>query len=145
MKRLIIIMLVAMIPFITMAQRGKKNNSSSNKYEFMIIKGVEIHDQMTGYDGREAMQDSPSGDVISQEQMTSLLKGKNSKLMISFDAGDGDNKNDDIVKLRNNSQRMRTMATAVNMAASYGWEFVNATIVDKDIALIHYYYMQRKK
>jgi hypothetical protein len=111
----------------------------------MIIKGVEIHDQMTGYDGREAMQDSPSGDVISQEQMTSLLKGKNSKLMVSFDAGDGDNKNDDIVKLRNNSQRMRTMATAVNMAASYGWEFVNATIVDKDIALIHYYYMQRKK
>ena len=95
-------MLVAMIPFITMAQRGKKNNSSSNKYEFMIIKGVEIHDQMTGYDGREAMQDSPSGDVISQEQMTSLLKGKNSKLMVSFDAGDGDNKNDDIVKLRNN-------------------------------------------
>ena len=144
MKKLITLMLAAMIPFITMAQRGKKNNDSSNKYEFMIIKGVEIHDQMTGSDGREAIQDGrPAEDGISHEQITSLLKGKSSKLIISFDAGN--NKNDDIVKLRNNSQRMRTMATAVNMAASYGWEFVNATIVDKDIGLIHYYYMQRKK
>ena len=137
-------MLVAIIPFVTMAQkRSKKDKDSSNKYEFMIIKGVEINDQMTDIDGKEAIQDRPSGDVISQEQMNSLLKGQNSKLMISFDAGN--NKNDDIVKLRNNSQKMRTMATAVNMAASYGWGFVNATIVDKDIALIHYYYMQRKK
>jgi hypothetical protein len=143
MKRLVISMLVVMIPFITMAQRGKKNTNSSNKYEFMIIKGVELHDQMAGYDGKETDRMRESGDVISQEQMTSLLKGKSSNLMISFDAGNS--KNDDIVKLRNNSQRMRTMATAVNMAASYGWEFVNATIVDKDIALIHYYYMQRKK
>ena len=143
MKKLITIMLVAMIPFITMAQRGKKNNDSSNKYEFMIIKGVEIHDQMTASDGSEATDRRESGDVILHEQITNLLNEKSSKLMISFDAGN--NKNDDIVKLRNNSQRMRTMATAVNMAASYGWEFVNATIVDKDIALIHYYYMQRKK
>ena len=143
MKKLITIMLVAMIPFITMAQRGKKNNDSSNKYEFMIIKGVEIHDQMTGSDGSEAIRERRPEDGISHEKMTSLLKGKSYKLMISFDAGN--NKNDDIVKLRNNSQSMRTMATAVNMAASYGWEFVNATIVDKDIALIHYYYMQRKK
>ena len=34
---------------------------------------------------------------------------------------------------------------AVNMAASYGWEFVNGTVLDKDMALIHYYYMQRTK
>ena len=144
MKKLITIMLVAIVPFITMAQkRSKKDKDSSNKYEFMIIKGVEINDQMTDIDGKEAIQDRPSGDVISQEQMNSLLKGQNSKLMISFDAGN--NKNNDIVKLRNNSPKMRTMAVAVNMAASYGWGFVNATIVDKDIALIHYYYMQRKR
>jgi len=143
MKKLITIMLVAMIPFITMAQRGKKNNDSTNNYEFMIIKGVEIQDQMAGYDGRETDRRRESGDVISHENMHNLLNGKSSKLIISFDAGN--NKDDDIVKLRNNSQSMRTMATAVNMAASYGWEFVNATIVDKDIALLHYYYMQRKK
>ena len=144
MKKLITIMLVAIVPFVTMAQkRSKKDKDSSNKYEFMIIKGVEINDQMTDIDGKEAIQDRPSGDVISQEQMNSLLKGQNSKLMISFDAGN--NKNNDIVKLRNNSPKMRTMAVAVNMAASYGWEFVNATVVDKDIALIHYYYMQRTK
>ena len=137
-------MLVAIVPFVTMAQkRSKKDKDSSNKYEFMIIKGVEINDQMTDIDGKEAIQDRPSGDVISQEQMNSLLKGQNSKLMISFDAGN--NKNNDIVKLRNNSPKMRTMAVAVNMAASYGWEFVNATVVDKDIALIHYYYMERTK
>ena len=144
MKKLITIMLVAIVPFVTMAQkRSKKDKDSSNKYEFMIIKGVEINDQMTDIDGKEAMQDRPSGDVISQETMYSLLKGKNSKLMISFDSGN--NTSEDIVKLINNSPKMRTMASAVNMAASYGWEFVNATIVDKDIALIHYYYMQRKR
>ena len=137
-------MLVAIVPFVTMAQkRSKKDKDSSNKYEFMIIKGVEINDQMTDYDGKEAIQDRPSGDVISQEQMNSLLKGQNSKLMISFDSGN--NTSEDIVKLINNSPKMRTMAAAVNMAASYGWEFVNATVVDKDIALIHYYYMERTK
>ena len=144
MKKLITIMLIAIIPFVTMAQkRSKKDKDSSNKYEFMIIKGVEINDQMTDYDGKEAIQDRPSGDVISQEQITSLLRGKNSKLMISFDSGN--NTSEDIVKLINNSPKMRTMAAAVNMAASYGWEFVNATVVDKDIALIHYYYMERTK
>ncbi len=144
MKKLITIMLVAIVPFVTMAQkRSKKDKDSSNKYEFMIIKGVEINDQMTDYDGKEAIQDRPSGDVISQEQMNSLLKGQNSKLMISFDSGN--NTSEDIVKLINNSPKMRTMAAAVNMAASYGWEFVNATVVDKDIALIHYYYMERTK
>ena len=143
MKKLITIMLVAIVPFVTMAQkRSKKDKDSSNKYEFMIIKGVEINDQMTDIDGKEAIQDRPSGDVISQEQMNSLLKGK-SKVMISFDSGN--NTSEDIVKLRNNSPKMRTMAVAVNMAASYGWEFVNATVVDKDIALIHYYYMERTK
>ena len=143
MKKLITIMLVAIVPFVTMAQkRSKKDKDSSNKYEFMIIKGVEINDQMTDVDGREASERASSGDVVSYEQIHSLLKG-NSKIMISFDSGN--NKSEDIVKLINNSQRMHTMAAAVNMAASYGWEFVNATVVDKDIALIHYYYMERTK
>ena len=143
MKKLITIMLVAIVPFVTMAQkRSKKDKDSSNKYEFMIIKGVEINDQMTDIDGREASERASSGDVVSYEQMYSLLKG-NSKIMISFDSGNI--KSEDIVKLINNSPKMRTMAVAVNMAASYGWEFVNATVVDKDIALIHYYYMERTK
>ena len=143
MKKLITIMLVAIIPFVTMAQkRSKKDKDSSNKYEFMIIKGVEVYyDQIDGKE-RQAIGDRPSGDVVSQEHINSLLKG-NSKLMISFDAGD--NTSEEVVKLHNSSQRMRTMAAAVNMAASYGWKFVNATVVDKDIALIHYYYMQRTK
>ena len=144
MKKLITIMLVAIVPFVTMAQkRSKKDKDSSNKYEFMIIKGVEINDQMTDVDGREASAErASSGDVVSYEQMHILLKG-NSKVMISFDSGN--NTSEDIVKLINNSPKMRTMAAAVNMAASYGWEFVNATVVDKDIALIHYYYMERTK
>ena len=143
MKKLITIMLVAIVPFVTMAQkRSKKDKDSSNKYEFMIIKGVEINDQMTDIDGREASERASSGDVVSYEQMYSLLK-RNSKVMISFDSGN--NTSEDIVKLINNSPKMRTMASAVNMAASYGWEFVNATVVDKDIALIHYYYMERTK
>ena len=77
MKKLITIMLVAIIPFVTMAQkRSKKDKDSSNKYEFMIIKGVEINDQMTDVDGREASEYRvASGDVVSQELMHSLLKG----------------------------------------------------------------------
>ncbi|HJN64039.1 MAG TPA: hypothetical protein QGG91_04925 [Flavobacteriales bacterium] len=140
MKKLITIMLVAMVPFITMAQkRSKKDKDSNNKYEFMIIKGVEVsYDQI---DGRDPT-DMPAGDIVSQEQIHILLKGK-AKLMISFDSGD--NRSEDIAKLMKSSQGMRSMADAVNMAASYGWQFVNATVVDKDIALIHYYYMQRTK
>ena len=68
MKKLITIMLVAIVPFVTMAQkRSKKDKDSSNKYEFMIIKGVEINDQMTDVDGREASERASSGDVVSYE------------------------------------------------------------------------------
>ena len=145
MKKLILIMLVAMVPFITMAQKNsKKDKDSSNKYEFMIIKGVEVNHNQIDYRGGDSPTDglSSSGDIQSQEQVYSLLKG-NSELMVWFDAGD--NRSDEIVKLNKNSHAMHTMASAVNMAASYGWEFVNGTVLDKDMALIHYYYMQRTK
>ena len=46
-------MLVVIVPFITMAQKkGKKNDS--NKYEFMIIKGIQIN-----YDEIDRLADNP--------------------------------------------------------------------------------------
>ena len=39
----------------------------------------------------------------------------------------------------------RSMAHAVNVAAKYGWEFINATIVNAGEMKMHYYYMKRKK
>ena len=141
MKKLIAIMLVAIVPFITMAQkRTKKDKDYSNKYEFMIIKGLEInHAQI---EDERALTDGSASDVASEEQVHNLLEG-GSKLIISFDSGD--NTSEDVLKLKNNAHSMRTMAVAVNMAASSGWEFINSTVVDKNIALIHYYYMRRTK
>ena len=88
MKKITLMLLVAMVPFLTMAQkRSKKDNKQSSEqikkskalYEFMVIKGVEFtREQMK----LNSIEDVPSGDV-EEMQMKNLLK-PHSKLMISF-------------------------------------------------------------
>jgi len=82
MKKLIVIMLVAMIPFITMAQkRGKKNKNISEESvigvkisnaKFMIIKGFSFTE---GSDMMEEMIENEEGEAMQE------------KLRINFDFG----------------------------------------------------------
>lgn len=155
-------MLVAMVPFMTMAQKRskkgtnpkteKKDKSSNEKPNFMIIKGVELDMNKVGM---EVTQTDPrdiglekdgddyarlkADDVALERIMKQHLKPL-SKFSFSFDVGKSTEESLDLTKA---SKGFRSMTEAVNQAAIYGWEFINSTIVVDGNITIHYYYMKR--
>ena len=130
MKKIVLMMLVAMVPFLTMAQkRSKKEKNvktekiveSNSTYNFMVIIGYEIYEK------------GQLKAVLNENKMSK------SKMRIMFDFGgimSAENKN-----LMKNASSYRTMAAAVNGAADEGWEFISANVVNGT----HHYYMKRNK
>jgi hypothetical protein len=147
MKKLVILMLVAMVPFLTMAQKRTKKNketktettsgASAVASNFMIIKGVEVDMTQEGMDQEE----KDSEDVSLARLIKKHIKPI-SRFYISYDMGPLSKESQ---KLTGASQNFRSMAQAVNASAKYGWEFMNATVVIDGSVKIHYYYMKRNK
>ena len=132
-------MLVAMVPFLTMAQkRSKKGDKqavgqaikSNASVEYMMIKGVEIP-------MKNASQEP--GDV--REMALGGISSENVKLIVAFDYGDL--RNAEVKEMM--SKRYRTMTSAANAAAERGWEFINSNVISVDKMTVHYYYMKRNK
>ena len=143
MKKITLIILVAMVPFMTMAQKkskkGKQNkiekvDNSNATYEFMVISGFER--EIDKDDSRKGTSEIPS-----ELQIKKLMKA-GSQVMINFDFGTRSQANSDLMK---NARSYRSMASAVNALANYGWEFVNANVVNLGTTKAHYYYMKRSK
>ena len=143
MKNITIMLLVAMVPFMTMAQKkskkGKQNkiekvDNSNATYEFMVISGFER--EIDKDDSRKGTSEIPS-----ELQIKKLMKA-GSQVMINFDFGTRSQANSDLMK---NARSYRSMASAVNALANYGWEFVNANVVNLGTTKAHYYYMKRSK
>ncbi|HIK62947.1 MAG TPA: hypothetical protein EYG01_02970 [Flavobacteriales bacterium] len=124
MKKITLMLLVAIVPFLSMAQKG-------SKVEYMMIKGIEI--QMNNESADQA------GDV--REMALGSISSENTKLIVAFDYGDLRNAE---VKAMT-GKRFRTMMSAVNTAAEKGWEFINSNVISADKMKIHYYYMKRNK
>ena len=144
MKKIALLLLVAVLPFATMAQkRTKKDTKSKNttttkvKEEvaatFMVIKGVEIIIATEGMDEKESIDKR-------EEQMKQLMK-PNSKLFVTYDVGN--NRDKQMIELMSDSRSLRTMAEAVNKAAKYGWSFINSTVIKDGNVITHYYYMKK--
>jgi hypothetical protein len=142
MKKIVLMLLVAMVPFLTIAQkRSKKEDKqaveqvkkSSASVEYMMIKGIEI----------PMINESthPGEDV--REMALGSISSENVKLIIAFDYGNL--RNSEAKEMKTNSRRFRTMMSAVNAASEKGWEFINSNVVSEDKMKIHYYYMKRKK
>ena len=127
MKKIVIMMLVAIVPLLTIAQ-GKKSKAS---VEYMMIKGIEV--QMNNESA------NPSGDV--REMALGSISSENVKLIVAFDYGDL--RNAEVKEMT--GKRYRTMMSAVNTAAEKGWEFINSNVISADKMKIHYYYMKRNK
>jgi len=127
MKKITLIMLVAMVPFATMAQkRSKKDNATQktrniSQYDFMVITGHTIRSSGSLYSAADTR-----GEV---------------KLKITFDTG-GLRMNDgeDLSQVQ-----YKSMAHAVNSAGRLGWEFINANVSAVQGAPVYYYYMRKKK
>ena len=142
MKKIVLMMLVAMIPFLTMAQKrskkGKKVKTekiveSNSSYDFMVITGYEI--AFKAVDRADIKASNPV-DLKRREMMKTKMK-------IDFDFGGI--KSLENIKLMKNSRDYRTMASAVNGAANEGWEFIFANVTDGKNGTTHYYYMKRNK
>jgi hypothetical protein len=142
MKKIVLMLLVAMVPFLTIAQkRSKKEDKqaveqvkkSNASVEYMMIKGIEI----------SMINESthPGEDV--REMALGSISSENVKLIIAFDYGNL--RNSEAKEMKTNSRRFRTMMSAVNAASEKGWEFINSNVVSEDKMKIHYYYMKRKK
>ena len=135
MKKLIVIMLVAMIPFITMAQkRSKKDKKAKQEVKiptvnFMVIRGV-------------SFSEGDGADIMTQDIMDQNQSSMHEKIRISFDFGSKPNKG--VHKLMEKSRGLYSMTDAVNMLSQEGWEFVSANIVQQGRVTTYYYYMQRK-
>ncbi len=145
MKKLITMMLVAMVPFFTMAQKrskrdkGKEQTTATTKasVEYMVIKGVEIPLDTEGV-GREVTERSED---VREMEMKKRLK-PNVKLVIYFDYGNTNQK--EAGEMMRNATRYRSMVSAMNAAAAKGWEFVSANITTDNNITTHYYYLKRK-
>jgi len=142
MKKIVLVLLVAMIPFLTIAQKRSKKvdkqaveqvKKSNASVEYMMVKGVEI--PMINASGE------PAGDV--REMALGNVYSENVKLIIAFDYGDL--RNSETKEMMTNSRRFRTMMSAVNAAAEKGWEFINSNVILEDKIKIHYYHMKRNK
>ena len=135
MKKLIVIMLVAIVPFITMAQkRSKKDKKAKQEVKiptvnFMVIRGV-------------SFSEGDGADIMTQDIMDQNQSSMHEKIRISFDFGSKPNKG--VHKLMEKSRGLYSMTDAVNMLSQEGWEFVSANIVQQGRVTTYYYYMQRK-
>ena len=140
MKKIVLIMLVTMVPFLTMAQKKAKKNvktekivESSSTYNFMVITGYEM-----------TIKAEDTGDIKASKPVE--LKSREmmkTKMMINFDFGGI--KSPENINLMKDARRYMTMAAAVNAAAEGGWEFVSANVLSASGNITHYYYMKRKK
>ena len=132
-------MLVAIVPFLTMAQKrakkGKVNAAEdiSAAYEFMVIKGYTVTPPAP-----EDMADELEGPNAAEHQAKMMQAVK---IMVVFDFGGI--WSEDRITLSEN--RYKSMAHAVNSAAKYNWEFISASSVNTGRAIVHDYYMRRKK
>ena len=142
MKKIVLMMLVVMVPFLTMAQkRSKKGKNmktekiveSNSSSEFMIITGYEM--TLKG-EGRTDIKSSKPVDLNSREMIRTKMK-------INFDFGMI--KSPENINLMKNARGYRTMAAAVNGAASLGWNFVSSNIILSGKDKIHYFYMRKNK
>jgi len=141
MRKLILLMLVVMVPYFTMAQRKSKKNKkveTVSSYEFMVISGYEM---MTDGD-RNTISLSDAEDVTTEMKVKILMQSK-TKLIVEFDLGL--TSREESIELNEQSRNFRTMASAVQAAAKRGWEFHSSNVVVLGAARVYYYYMRRNK
>ena len=127
MKKLTLIILVAMVPFFTIAQkRGKKDKKqiTNASYEFMIITG------------KSKAFNQPATSGVGNPVVP---PGRGQKVNISFDFGGL------VPSIVLQETQYRSMAHAVNVAAGEGWEFINANVLNSGSLKVHHYYMRRNK
>ena len=149
MKNILLMILVATIPFMSIAQkRSKKSNAkmgefvkkSPSEYEYMVIEGVQsiMSDEEKMMDQDElSARDGARGDM----KMKGMIKSKY-KHFVRFDTG---KITPEQVELNKMARTCSHMSDALYQASKLGWEFINASHINNDEFITHFYYMKRKR
>ena len=129
--------MIAIVPFLTIAQKRSKKNTKTEKistsnatYEFMVIIGSEL----------EKNNPKNKEDKLAPNR----LGGVSSKIAFNFDFGSRPDKEVTTAFMKS-SGRFRSMVDAVSFAATLGWQFHSANVVDSKGSKVHYYYMKKDK
>ena len=150
MKNILLMILVASIPFMSSAQKRSKKSSnakmgefvkkSPSEYEYMIIEGVQSimsdEEKMMGQD-ELAARDGARGDI----KMKGMIKSSY-KHFVRFDTG---KITPEQVELNKMARSCSHMSDALYQASKLGWEFINASHINTDEYITHFYYMKRKR
>tara|TARA_B110000116_G_scaffold257552_1_gene257847 strand:- start:26 stop:487 length:462 start_codon:yes stop_codon:yes gene_type:complete len=150
MKNIMLMFLVATIPFMSIAQKrsNKKSNArmgemgkkTPSPYEYMIIKGVESttpEEEKMMSQGEVTARAGAPGDV----KMKSMIKSRY-KHFVRFDTG---RITPEQIELNKMARVVSHMSDALTAAAKLGWEFINASHTSNEDFVIHYYYMKRAR
>jgi len=145
MKKLILLMLVAMVPYFTIAQKRSKKGSKKKvetvaSYEFMTIIGYEVAAIDSDSDKRIGGNQGPNQVDLPHYQVKRLMQANN-KLVVKFEVG----RLATPESIELNAGSFKSMVGAVNAAANKGWEFHSANVLPSSGVKIHYYYMIREK
>jgi len=148
MKNIILVFLLATIPFMSIAQKrsNKKTNAkmgemakkSPSAYEYMVIDGVQSKvsdDEKMMDQGELAARDGARGDI----KMKGIIKARY-KHMVKFSTG---RISPEQIELNKLSRVCTHMSDALYQASKLGWEFVSASHASDEDFIMHYYYMKR--
>lgn len=118
MKRLVLTVLVAMVPFLMMAQKNKRKNKSITASEqLMVIKGVQIVFD-TGNMGTDDM---------SKEDFHHMSK------QVAFAP----------IEVLDDSGVAMSLEDALDAALTEGWQVYSANTVAVGNSLVYFYYMKK--
>ena len=115
-------MLVALVPFVTLAQKRSKKDQAS-ELKFMTIHGVSIP-EMTGDEMEMVITDMTEPN--SEEAHMLYKKVTGGKLRITFDFGSV--QNGSTRKLMESAMSLHSMTDAVNFLMKDGWQFSGGDI-----------------
>ena len=145
MKKTVLLILIAIVPYFTMAQKRSKktketSQSSASNYDFMVITGFHI----AAAEVEERRSPNPKGPrTQSPNDRVKRLMNTSTKVKIEFDLPR--RLKDEEIQLNEAAATHRTMVDAVQAAAVNGWEFKSANVIPVAGSKIYYYYMERRK
>jgi len=145
MKNIILLLLVALVPFLSIAQKrsNKKNTTISKQdakiqlsdYEYMSITGIEQDPVFNEEEGEVRGAAGP------EQKFMKRLKSK-SRIFVRFNSG---KITPEILELNKLSRECNSMMLALNAASKYGYDLHTATSLKEENTTVHIMYLRRKR
>ena len=143
MKKITLLLLVAIVPFLSIAQKRSSKKTPAkqevkvklSEYEYMNITGIEQDVDVTEEDGEARGAAGPEVKFIKR------LKSK-ARLFIRFNSG---KITPEILEMNKLARECTSMMLALNAATKYGWDLVSVNVVKEEGATVNHMYLKRKR